>query len=712
MTLKRDRRDARRPAPARGAAPRPPAPPGALGATGLAPVAAALLLAWLVTFAPQLGGRAFVIGDGGQYRPYSDFSRERFERTGERTFWNPYVFLGLPAAASLADARPQWLPGPALAAWDAATGTPWRAQGLLLAGLLAGALATAALARALFGCGPAGMALAGSVPLLSTAAAGPLAFGHDAQAWTFALTPVVLLATARFFDAAPGAARGRAAALAAAFAALAFAGHPQFLIFGALLAALLALALAAAERRPAQLAGFVLAAALGFALAAPAWLPALLYGGMSVRATPEALARDVTVYSGNVLDVAALFWPPAAGFETGSYIGGLRAPDFPVHVGAVVGLCAMVGAFAGRRARGAAWPWVAFALFAMAASLGPRLAPLQSALGALPVLGAFRTPITWLVPASLALALLAARGMTAFERGAPARRALAWALVVVAGAEMALVALPVLRRATGDVARLAAPPPPAFAVSAAGDSLHRAFAPARIEFFTNAWVAWRARAVGGLHGAAPAAWDRVRAAGLFGRERCLRAFAVRYLPGTGAPPGGAAAFDTLANGTLALRDALPRAYAASRVVALGGEGAVLGALAGEDFDARATAFTHEPGGAGEYPGSSDARIRWVQDDPDRQQLAVSAAAPAFVVVADAWAPGWNAHVDGREARLLRVNATLRGVALPAGEHALELRYRPPGWDAARGIAAAALLALAALALVPAVAPRARPPRGA
>jgi hypothetical protein len=696
---------AKRPAPKRRANAAPaarrrsesaPPAPAALGASGRALVAGAIVLAWLAVFAPQLGGRAWVIGDAGQYRPLSEYSRARFEQVHERTFWNPYVFLGVPAVASLADARPQWLPGPLLGAWDRLLGSPRASLRFLLLGVLAGALALAALARALFGCGPAASALAGIVPVLSTALAGPLAFGHDAQTWALSLTPVALLAIRHWFTAPREAAWGSAAWLALAVAALALAGHPQFLAFGVLLALPLAAALALETRRPARLAGFALAGALGLALAAPVWLPALLYGGDSVRADPANLARDVLVYSGNVFDLAAQFWPPAAGFGAGPYHGGLRAPDFPTHVGVVVGACAALGVLAGRRARGAAWPWLGFAAFAMAASLGVRLAPLQGLLGSLPVVGTFRTPIVWLVPAAIALALLAARGLATLEGASPVRRILSWSLVLVAAAEMATVSLPVLRRASGEVTRLAPPPPNALAVSAAGDSLHRAFTRRREEFFTNAWVAWRVRAVGGLHGAAPAAWDRLRAAGLFARESYLRAIAVRHVPGLDGLVADPAHFDTLANGTLAMRDALPRAYTTERLVSLEREEDVLAALAADGFDARAAAFTAGPDAVTDYAGSAAAQVRWTRDDPDRQSLVVTAAAPAFLVIADAWARGWSAGVDGRAAALLRVNGVLRGVAVPAGTHAVELRYRPPGWDASRALAGAALLAWCAL----------------
>jgi uncharacterized membrane protein YfhO len=40
-------------------------------------------------------------------------------------------------------------------------------------------------------------------------------------------------------------------------------------------------------------------------------------------------------------------------------------------------------------------------------------------------------------------------------------------------------------------------------------------------------------------------------------------------------------------------------------------------------------------------------------------------------------PGWHAFADGHSALALRVDAGLLGVALEAGPHNVELRYRPP-----------------------------------
>src|ERR1051326_7101804 len=98
--------------------------PSPLHPRAAAGVVVALLVLWCLTFAPQLSGRStFVRGDAGQFTAFSEFSPAEWRQFPGRSFGNPYVFLGLPAVASLADGRPQWLPGPLLDGWDALTHT-------------------------------------------------------------------------------------------------------------------------------------------------------------------------------------------------------------------------------------------------------------------------------------------------------------------------------------------------------------------------------------------------------------------------------------------------------------------------------------------------------------------------------------------------------------------------------------------------------------
>lgn len=58
------------------------------------------------------------------------------------------------------------------------------------------------------------------------------------------------------------------------------------------------------------------------------------------------------------------------------------------------------------------------------------------------------------------------------------------------------------------------------------------------------------------------------------------------------------------------------------------------------------------------------------------ELQVEANAPAWVVVNEVYAPGWEAEIGGQALPLLRANGLFRAVCVPAGKHVLTLRYRP------------------------------------
>ncbi len=62
--------------------------------------------------------------------------------------------------------------------------------------------------------------------------------------------------------------------------------------------------------------------------------------------------------------------------------------------------------------------------------------------------------------------------------------------------------------------------------------------------------------------------------------------------------------------------------------------------------------------------------------PNRVQVATDSFTPSLLVLADNYYPGWRAEVDGRAARLMRVNYNQRGVALPAGRHVVAFSYQP------------------------------------
>jgi len=66
----------------------------------------------------------------------------------------------------------------------------------------------------------------------------------------------------------------------------------------------------------------------------------------------------------------------------------------------------------------------------------------------------------------------------------------------------------------------------------------------------------------------------------------------------------------------------------------------------------------------------------VRYEANRVVIEAAPASDALLVLSDLHYPGWEATVDGERVPVIRVNYCMRGVALPAGAHSIEFRYRP------------------------------------
>lgn len=62
--------------------------------------------------------------------------------------------------------------------------------------------------------------------------------------------------------------------------------------------------------------------------------------------------------------------------------------------------------------------------------------------------------------------------------------------------------------------------------------------------------------------------------------------------------------------------------------------------------------------------------------PNRKTIEVTADAPGWLMVSQTWYPGWIARVDGKRTTLLHANYLFVGLEVPAGQHTVELVYRP------------------------------------
>ncbi|MFN8095519.1 MAG: YfhO family protein [Vicinamibacteria bacterium] len=138
-------------------------------------------------------------------------------------------------------------------------------------------------------------------------------------------------------------------------------------------------------------------------------------------------------------------------------------------------------------------------------------------------------------------------------------------------------------------------------------------------------------------------------------------------------------------------DPLPRALVVSGVRVLDDAGALRAVIAGE-VDLRREVLL--PAGAPRPIGAAPAGVARIESfRADRLTVSVAAQAPAWLVLAESYDPGWRAAIDGRPAVVSRANLLFRAVEVPAGRHVVELVYRPPtAWIGAL-LSAATLLGL-------------------
>ena len=88
---------------------------------------------------------------------------------------------------------------------------------------------------------------------------------------------------------------------------------------------------------------------------------------------------------------------------------------------------------------------------------------------------------------------------------------------------------------------------------------------------------------------------------------------------------------------------------------------------------------------------------------DELEVSATATEPSWLIVNEAWYPGWRAWVDGSEAKVLRANGLVRAVEIGPGTHAVTMKFEPPDGRPLRIL----LVATWVLAVVIAVARRRR-----
>jgi hypothetical protein len=123
---------------------------------------------------------------------------------------------------------------------------------------------------------------------------------------------------------------------------------------------------------------------------------------------------------------------------------------------------------------------------------------------------------------------------------------------------------------------------------------------------------------------------------------------------------------------------LPRAFIVPNALVISDDDDARASLADPNFDPASTVIlASAPASSPIRHSSREADIRPVtitQYSPESIRL--SADGPGYLVLTDAYYPGWIATVDGSPAPILRADIMFRAVELPAGTHTVEFRFEP------------------------------------
>jgi len=624
--------------------------------------------------------RGWVIADrdaGRIFFPDSAFM-QRCLRGGELPLWQPYAFLGSSFVGSL---QAQLFYPPRVLA-VLLFGPYWSLT--LLQVFHAGVAAVGAyrLARALGRSAEAGALCAvafGLSPVLADMATTPNLV--HAAAWA----PWVVLA-----------ARRRAVVGLAGFLAMALlAGSPEMVLWELGLVALVAVR----RRTWARVLGGV---AWGGALAAAALLPAAEAAMASARGTARVDPLD---WSASWKQLLAMAWP-LADMPRGPYWGEDQWLLIQVFAGTVVVALAVVGA---RRSKPFAVGGVLFALLALGRAFPPAAWLLTR-----PPLSMFRYPAKYLVGVLFCLAVLAAFGLDALAAWRHSRR-LRRALLVVAVTELALFHAAQVGHGWAPIGDVSRPAALASFIDPLGSRISVPIG--RRSDSANVLVELSREPTEGLLASRQMlvsnrfAEDGLRALEGYGAPEPARIFdfqlsgqrAVADLAGVrvfvrptppfhdvrsvAALPGDLFAYESqtafprawvVPRGTVAgdreVLDALTRGSALFREDALLASGPPLHATPCPDDFARVTA---------EACRSIDVEASVCPEG-------------GFLVLGDAYDPGWRVEVDGQPgAPLLRADYALRAVRLTGGVHRVRMTYSP--WTFWLGLLISTL-ALATIAL--------------
>ncbi len=147
-------------------------------------------------------------------------------------------------------------------------------------------------------------------------------------------------------------------------------------------------------------------------------------------------------------------------------------------------------------------------------------------------------------------------------------------------------------------------------------------------------------------------------------------------------------------------DPLPRLLLVGKSQVITGRDEIFAAMDNATFDPRDKVILEQPPDPSPS-GVAAGTVRLIDSSTDHLTIQADLAAPAILLVTDAYSRNWRIRGLGDSARqtyrILPANYALRAVPLPAGRHLFRMEYRPKGFVVGKWVSIASIAAWAALA---------------
>jgi hypothetical protein len=116
----------------------------------------------------------------------------------------------------------------------------------------------------------------------------------------------------------------------------------------------------------------------------------------------------------------------------------------------------------------------------------------------------------------------------------------------------------------------------------------------------------------------------------------------------------------------------------------------------DNFNPKDTAIVQESfkGAVTQPVADSTASIQLVKNDNDVIEYSSASSSAQFAVFSEVYyKSGWKAYINNKEAPIVKVNYTLRGLSVPAGKQTIRFEFKPQGYYKGRKITSMATIAL-------------------